>query len=128
MSALNYPDDRRYHAEHLWAKEAGDGSFVIGITDFAQDQLGEVIFIDLPEAGAHFAQGVSCAEIESAKVVSPAIIPLSGTVVEVNAALSDTPELVNFDPYRAGWLVRITADDASEATITAAQYAQLVSA
>ena len=128
MSALNYPDDRRYHAEHLWAKEAGDGSFVIGITDFAQDQLGEVIFIDLPEAGAHFAQGVSCAEIESAKVVSPAIIPLSGTVVEVNSALSDTPELVNSDPYGAGWLVRITADNSSEETITVAQYAQLVSA
>lgn len=128
MSALNFPDDRRYHAEHLWAKEAGDGSFVIGITDFAQEQLGEVIFIDLPEAGAYFAQGESCAEIESAKVVSPAIIPLSGTVVEVNTALGDTPELVNSDPYGAGWLVRITADDASEATISAAEYRQLVTA
>jgi glycine cleavage system H protein len=126
--ALNYPDDRRYHAEHLWAREAGDGSFVIGITDFAQDQLGEVIFIDLPEVGAHFDQGVSCAEIESAKVVSPAIIPLSGTVTEVNEALSDTPELVNSDPYGEGWLVRIKADDPSEATITAADYARLVSA
>lgn len=128
MSALNFPDDRRYHAEHLWAKESGDGSFVIGITDFAQDQLGEVIFIDLPEVGSHFDQGVSCAEIESAKVVSPAIIPLSGKVVEVNTALGDTPELVNSDPYGAGWLVRITAADPSEATITAAEYRQLVSA
>lgn len=128
MSTLNYPDDRRYHAEHLWAKEAADGSYVIGITDFAQDQLGEVIFIDLPEAGAHFAQGESCAEIESAKVVSPAIIPLSGTVVEVNPALNDTPELVNSDPYGDGWLVRITADDPSETTITAAEYQRIVSA
>lgn len=128
MSALNFPDDRRYHAEHLWAKEAGDGSFVIGITDFAQEQLGEVIFIDLPEVGSHFDQGVSCAEIESAKVVSPAIIPLSGTVVEVNAALNDTPELVNSDPYGAGWLVRIKADDLSEATITAAEYQKIISA
>lgn len=128
MSALNFPDDRRYHAEHLWAKEAGDGSFVIGITDFAQDQLGEVIFIDLPEVGSHFDQGVSCAEIESAKVVSPAIIPLSGTVAEVNEALSDTPELVNSDPYGAGWLVRIKADDVSEATITAAEYQKIISA
>jgi glycine cleavage system H protein len=126
--ALNYPDDRRYHAEHLWAREAVDGTFVIGITDFAQDQLGEVIFIDLPEVGAHFDQGVSCAEIESAKVVSPAIIPLSGTVEEVNEALSDTPELVNSDPYGEGWLVRITADNPSEATITAAEYGRLVSA
>ncbi|SFK53753.1 glycine cleavage system H protein [Desulfomicrobium apsheronum] len=128
MSALNFPDDRRYHAEHLWAKEAGDGSFVIGITDFAQDQLGEVIFIDLPEVGSHFDQGVSCAEIESAKVVSPAIIPLSGTVAEVNEALSDTPELVNSDPYGSGWLVRIKADDLSEATITAAEYQKIISA
>ena len=126
--AQNYPDDRRYHAEHLWAKEAADGSFVIGITDFAQEQLGEVIFIDLPEVDAHFDQGVSCAEIESAKVVSPAVIPLSGTVVEVNEALNDAPELVNTDPYGEGWLVRITADDPSEATITAAEYARLVSA
>ncbi|NCC76468.1 MAG: glycine cleavage system protein H, partial [Clostridia bacterium] len=83
MSQLTYPEDRRYHADHLWAKALDDGSFVIGITAFAQDQLGEVIFIDLPEEGAHFDQGVSCAEIESAKVVSPAIIPLSGTVVAV---------------------------------------------
>jgi glycine cleavage system H protein len=126
--ALNFPDDRRYHAEHLWAKEAGDGSFVIGITDFAQDQLGEVIFIDLPEVGSHFDQGVSCAEIESAKVVSPAIIPLSGTVEEVNEALSDTPELVNSDPYGIGWLVRIKADDLSEAIITAAEYQKIISA
>jgi len=128
MSALNFPDDRRYHAEHLWAKEAADGTFVVGITDFAQEQLGEVIFIDLPEAGAHFAQGESCAEIESAKVVSPAIIPLSGTVEEVNEALSDTPELINSDPYGAGWLVRIKADDPSEATITAADYQKVISA
>jgi glycine cleavage system H protein len=126
--ALNFPDDRRYHAEHLWAKDAGDGTFVVGITDFAQEQLGEVIFIDLPEVGSHFAQGVSCAEIESAKVVSPAIIPLSGTVMEVNAALNDAPELVNSDPYGQGWLVRVTASDPSEATITAAQYEQIVSA
>jgi len=128
MSELKYPDDRRYHAEHLWAKQAADGSWIIGITDFAQDQLGEVIFIDLPEAGAHFKQGISCAEIESAKVVSPAIVPLSGTVVEVNAALNDTPELVNSDPYGQGWLIRITADDPNEATITAAQYKAQVEA
>ncbi|NLW82020.1 MAG: glycine cleavage system protein GcvH [Desulfovibrionales bacterium] len=128
MSELKYPDDRRYHAEHLWAKQAADGSWVIGITDFAQDQLGEVIFIDLPEAGAHFKQGISCAEIESAKVVSPAIVPLSGAVVEVNAALNDTPELVNSDPYGQGWLIRIKADDPNEATITAAQYKAQVEA
>lgn len=128
MSTLKYPDDRRYHAEHLWAKQDSDGSWLIGITDFAQDQLGEVIFIDLPEAGAHFKQGISCAEIESAKVVSPAIVPLSGTVTDVNETLMNTPELVNTDPYEQGWLIRITADDPAEATITAAEYQALVEA
>jgi glycine cleavage system H protein len=126
MSNLQYPDDRRYHAEHLWAKETDDGSWAIGITDFAQDQLGEVIFIDLPEVGASFKQGISCAEIESAKVVSPAIVPLSGTVVEVNEVLWDTPELVNTDPYEQGWLLRISADDPTEATLTATKYKALV--
>lgn len=126
--SLTYPEDRRYHAEHLWAKEAGDGTWLIGITDFAQDQLGEVIFVDLPEVGAQFKQGESCAEIESAKVVSPAIMPLSGKVVEVNGALENTPELLNESPYDQAWLVRITADDASEATITAAEYKAQVEA
>lgn len=128
MSDLTFPDDRRYHEDHLWAQDAGDGTWFIGITDFAQEQLGEVIFIDLPEVGAHFAQGESCAEIESAKVVSEAIIPLSGTVIEVNEALADTPELVNSEPYRQGWLVRIAADDATEATITADEYQQSITA
>ena len=124
---MNFPQDVKYAKTHEWIKE--DGDFVyIGLTDFAQDQLGEVIFIDLPEAGAHFKQGISCAEIESAKVVSPAIVPLSGAVVEVNAALNDTPELVNSDPYGQGWLIRIKADDPNEATITAAQYKAQVEA
>jgi len=90
-----------------------------------------LVQVDRPSSlrsGAHFDQGVSCAEIESAKVVSPAIIPLSGTVVAVNEALNDAPELVNSDPYGDGWLARITADDASEETIPAAEYARLVSA
>ncbi len=126
MSALTYPEDRRYHAEHLWAMQATDGTWLIGVTDYAQNQLGDVIFIDLPETGAHFGQGESCAEIESAKVVSPACMPLSGTIVEVNGALADTPELLNSDPYGAGWLARIAADDETEATLTAAEYRALV--
>ena len=123
---LKYPDDRRYHPEHLWAKQDGD-TWLAGLTDFAQDQLGEVIFIDLPAVDTHFDQGNSCAEIESAKVVSQTVIPLSGTVVEINPALEDTPELINSDPYGQGWLVRIKADDEKDATtITAGQYRSVV--
>ena len=126
MSALTYPEDRRYHAEHLWAMQAGDGTWLIGVTDYAQNQLGDVIFIDLPETGAHFGQGESRAEIESAKGVSPACMPRSGTIVEVNGALADTPELLNSDPYGAGWLARIAADDEAEATLNGAEYRALV--
>ena len=102
MSALNFPEDRRYHAEHLWAKGGpADGSFVIGITDFAQEQLGEVIFIDLPEVGGAFSPKAFPAPRSSRPRSSPRpSSPSRGTVVEVNAALNDTPELVNSDPLR----------------------------
>ena len=95
--SLSYPDDRRYHPEHLWAQSRSDGSVLVGISDYAQDQLGAVIFVELPETGAHFTQGQSCASIESAKVTSDAVMPLSGTVLEINEALADTPE-----PLRRG--------------------------
>ncbi|MBI5518900.1 MAG: glycine cleavage system protein GcvH [Desulfovibrio sp.] len=127
MAELKYPADRRYHAGHLWAKDNADGTWLIGITDFAQQQLGEVLFVDLPAEGAHFDQGVSCADIESSKAVSDAILPLSGTVVEVNAALEHTPGLLNREPYDAGWLVRLKADDADdERTLDAEAYKALV--
>ena len=118
MAGLTFPDDRRYHPEHLWAQKDDDGAWRIGITDFAQQQLGEVIYVELPETGAHFAQGESCATIESAKVASEVIVPLSGTVLEVNQALADAPETLNADPYGAGWLARIAADDPAEPTLT----------
>ena len=112
--SLSYPDDRRYHPEHLWAQSRSDGSVLVGISDYAQDQLGAVIFVELPETGAHFTQGQSCASIESAKVTSDAVMPLSGTVLEINEALADTPELLNQSPYGEGWLVRVKADDPAE--------------
>lgn len=125
--SLTYPDDRGYHAEHLWAKPEADGTMLVGITDFAQDQLGGVIFVDLPAVGEHFAQGASCASIESVKVTSDAIIPLSGEIVAVNEALADTPELLNDSPYDKGWLVRVKPDDPAESgRISAADYAKLV--
>jgi len=128
MADLKFPDDRRYHAGHLWAKKNADGTWLVGITDFAQQQLGEVIFVDLPATGAHFDQGQSCADIESAKVVSEAILPLSGMVVAVNETLADSPRLLNSDPYGAGWLLRLAADDTGEETLDAAAYKALVAA
>lgn len=124
--SLTYPEDRAYHAEHLWAKPQPDGTVLIGITDFAQSQLGDVVFVDLPAVGQHFDQGVSCASIESVKVVSEAIIPVSGEIVAVNEALADTPELLNQSPYEAGWLVVVRPDSGIEGLLTAAQYAQQV--
>lgn len=126
MSNLKYPDDRMYHAEHLWALKEGD-KVRVGISDFAQDQLESVIFIDLPNVGDHFDQGVSGASLESVKTTSDAIMPMSGTVVEVNDELNGNPELVNSDPYGAGWLMVITPDDPNQGgMITAAEYAAQV--
>ncbi|MEF2678792.1 MAG: glycine cleavage system protein GcvH, partial [Bilophila wadsworthia] len=112
--SLTYPEDRSYHSEHLWAKSEPDGTMLVGITDYAQDQLGGVIFVDLPAVGEHFKQGVSCASIESVKITSDAIIPVSGEIVAVNETLADAPELLNDSPYDKGWLVRVKPDDADE--------------
>lgn len=125
--SLHFPQGRDYHAGHLWAIQEEGNTFRIGITDFAQQQLGAVIFVDLPTVGSHFAQNTSCASIESVKVTSEALIPLGGTIVEVNPALEDAPELLNSSPYEQGWLVRITADNPQEpGRITAADYAKQV--
>lgn len=124
---MNFPDDRKYHAEHLWAQSQPDGTCLIGITDFAQDQLGGVIFVDLPAVGANFKQGESCASIESVKVTSEAIMPISGQVTAINEALADAPELLNDDPYAQGWLIRVTPTAPDEyGCITADKYAQAV--
>lgn len=125
---MNFPHDRKYHAEHLWAQVQPDGSCCVGITDFAQDQLGSVIFVDLPAVGSSFQQGESCASIESVKVTSEAIMPVSGQIIAVNEALADTPELLNSDPYNGGWLVRVTLTAPDEpGCISAEEYEQKVS-
>ena len=113
MAEESYPEDLRYHPEHDWAKIDGDVA-TFGITWFAQDALGEVVFFDPPDVGSSVTAGESYAEVESVKAVSDVIAPLSGEVVEVNAALSDAPEKVNEDPYGDGWLVRIRLSDPSE--------------
>jgi glycine cleavage system H protein len=109
----SYPDDLRYHPEHDWARIEGEEA-TFGITWFAQDQLGEVVFFDPPEAGASITANEPYAEVESVKAVSDVVAPLSGEVVAVNEALKDTPEKVNDDPYGEGWLVRVRFSDQSE--------------
>jgi glycine cleavage system H protein len=109
-----YPDDLKYHPEHDWARIDGDVA-TFGITWFAQDQLGEVVFFDPPEVGSTATAGESYSEVESVKAVSDVIAPLTGEITEINAALSDSPELINDDPYGQGWLVRVKLSDPSEA-------------
>jgi glycine cleavage system H protein len=111
--AASYPDDLKYHAEHDWARIDGD-SATLGITWFAQDQLGEVVYFDPPEVGSTLTKDQPYAEIESVKAVSDVVAPLSGEITEVNEGLSDSPEKVNEDPYGDGWLVKVKLSDVSE--------------
>jgi glycine cleavage system H protein len=126
-SAGTYPEDLRYHEEHDWARIEGDQA-TFGITWYAQDSLGEVVFVDPPEVGATIQKDSSYAEVESVKAVSDVIAPLSGEVVEVNDALQDTPEKVNEDPYGEGWLVkvRLTHPEESEALLDVVEYRKLL--
>jgi len=122
----NVPDDRRYTKEHEWAKADG-GRIVIGITDYAQDQLGDVVFVGLPEAGTEVEAGKPLGEVESTKSVSDVYSPVSGTVVEKNPDVESTPELINSDPYGQGWLVAIDgAGDALDGLMTASDYMALI--
>lgn len=111
---MNYPDDLRYAPNHEWARLEGDSRVRMGISDYAQDALGDVVYVELPEVGATVSQGDAFAEVESTKSVSDVYAIVSGTVVEANPALEDTPELVNSDAYGEGWFVVIDASDAAE--------------
>ncbi len=112
-AVTNIPDDLRYTAEHEWVRVEG-GTATIGITDFAQDSLGDVVFVQLPDVGTEVISGASISEIESTKSVSDIYAPVSGEVAAVNEALSDTPELVNQDPYGAGWIMQINLTETGE--------------
>ena len=112
--AESYPEDLLYHPEHDWARVEGEEA-TFGITWFAQDQLGEVVFFDPPEVGRETSKDQSYAEVESVKAVSDVFAPLSGEIVAVNDALAENPEKINHDPYGEGWLVRVRLADASEA-------------
>jgi glycine cleavage system H protein len=110
------PDDLLYTAEHEWVRQPGEheGSVRIGITDYAQDQLGDIVYVQLPEVGATVAAGDAVGELESTKSVSDVFAPVGGEVVAANEALDATPELVNSDPYGAGWLFEIVPADATD--------------
>ena len=109
----SYPEDLRYHAEHDWARIEGDEA-TFGVTWFAQDALGDVVFFEPPEVGATVSKDEPYTEVESVKAVSDVIAPLSGEVVEVNEALADAPEKINEDPYGEGWLVKLRLADPAE--------------
>jgi glycine cleavage system H protein len=114
VAEASYPDELKYHQEHDWARIEGDQA-TFGITWYAQDALGEVVFFDPPEVGSTVSKDGAYAEVESVKAVSDVFAPLSGEVVEVNDGLEDEPEKINADPYGDGWLVRVRLSDPSEA-------------
>lgn len=119
------PDDRRYTSQHEWAKEDG-GRLVVGITDYAQDQLGDVVFVGLPDPGSEVTEGEPLGEVESTKSVSDVYSPVTGKVVEKNFEVEQSPELINTDPYGKGWLVMIEPRDGGlDSLLSADDYRKL---
>lgn len=123
-----YPDELRYTAEHEWVRATSTGTVVVGITAFAQDSLGDIVYVSLPAVGEALAAGASCGEVESTKSVSDIYAPLAGTVVASNATLDTAPETVNADPYGAGWMLELQPTDPSalDSLLTAGEYRALV--
>jgi glycine cleavage system H protein len=113
ISELNLPEDVRYTDDHEWAKKNGD-VVRIGISDYAQDQLGDIVFVELPEVGSSFEKGDEFGTVESVKAVSELYMPMGGEVTAINEALADEPERVNSDPYDSGWMMEIKASDPAE--------------
>ena len=111
---MEFPEDLTYTKEHEWARDEGDGRVRVGITDFAQDALGDVVYVDVPEVGTQVRAGEPFGEVESTKSVSDVYSPVTGKVVERNARLEEQPELVNSDPYGEGWIVAIEVEGALE--------------
>jgi glycine cleavage system H protein len=121
-----YPDDLRYTREHEWVRRQ-DGDATIGITSFAADELGDIVYLDLPEVGAKLEQGATFGVVESVKAVSDLYAPVSGAVTEVNEALRDNPETVNTDAFGSGWIVKVRLDDPSQVDelLDSGQYSEL---
>jgi len=129
MSELEYPQDLRYTAEHEWVRVGSDGVARVGITAFAQDALGDVVYVSLPAVGDSVSTGESCGEVESTKSVSDIFAPVSGEIVAVNETLDSAPEMVNSDPYGEGWMydVKLTEAGAAESLLDLAAYRALLS-
>jgi len=125
---MQVPDDRRYTSDHEWARLV-DSNVRVGITDYAQDALGDIVFVDLPAVGTHLDAAAVLGEVESTKSVSEIYAPITGEVVAVNSALSDAPELLNSDPYGAGWICEIAPADVGvlDTLLDAAGYGALIS-
>lgn len=119
------PEDLRYTVEHEWLRETADGTIVFGITHYAQDALGDIVYVDLPAVGSTISSGSACGEVESTKSVSEIYAPVSGEVVAVNGLLADSPDRVNDDPYGEGWMIEVRPSAPGE-TLDAAAYAALI--
>ena len=124
---MNFPDNIKYTREHEWIRLEGETAYV-GITDFAQEELGEIVYVDITSQGESIGQGETFGTIEAVKTVSDLFMPVGGTVEEINPALEDQPELVNQEPYGQGWLIKITVSDAQEIEqlLSADQYKALI--
>ena len=127
---MNVPDNLKYYKEHDWVRLEADGMAVVGITEFAAESLGDIVFVELPEPGTEINQFNKLGEIESVKAVSDLYTPIGGRVVEINQEVTDAPETVNDSPYEAGWLVKIEPSDAGEMgnLMSAAEYEALLAA
>lgn len=128
MADLKYPESLQYTKEHEWLRMEGDTTGVVGITDFAQDQLGDVVYVELPAVGSRVEAGQIFGTVESVKTVSDLYSPVTGEVIEVNTALEDSPELVNSDPYGQGWMLKVRLADSGQVAglLDAAAYRALV--
>lgn len=126
---MSNPSDLKYTKEHEWIKDNGDGTATIGITEFAQGELGDIVFVELEEEGYEFSQDDTFGTVEAVKTVSELFAPVDGEVVEINEDLEDNPELVNDDPYGDGWMIKIKLADPSQLDdlLTADEYAEITS-
>jgi len=124
---MNFPENLKYTSEHEWIRLDGEFAYV-GITDYAQDQLGDIVFVDIPSVGETFASGDVFGTIEVVKTISDLFLPVSGKIIEINSVLEDNPELVNSDPYGEGWIVKVKPSDISEldTLLDASAYRKLI--
>ena len=125
---MSYPDDIRYTKEHEWIRDNGDGTATVGITDFAQGELGDIVFVELNDEGTELEQDDSFGTVEAVKTVSDLYAPVAGSIAEINPELEDHPELVNDDPYGKGWMIKMKIKDAKdiEKLMSAKDYQEIV--